>query len=310
MRLFSPQDIQQAAALLKKGELIAFPTETVYGLGALLSQESALKKIYLAKGRPSDNPLIVHLLAIQDVLQVACDIPDIFWKLSAFFSPGPLTYVLKKAPIVPAIISGGLDTIAVRFPSHPIARELLEATGEAIAAPSANLSGKPSGTQASHILEDFEDKIAGVIDGGKAPLGLESTVINLTVTPPVILRPGTVTKEAIEDVLGLQLGDKVGGEALMSPGMKYRHYAPKASIKLFTSEADFVSTLSLPSQKQAILARVNNRYPYFFPLSGESLYATLRHLDAQGFEKIIIFCDPVSLQNAALMNRLFHASKN
>ncbi len=309
MIIFSPQEIEKAASLLKQGELIAFPTETVYGLGALLSQEEALKKIYSAKGRPSDNPLIVHLADVQDVTQVAVDIPDIFWTLAAAFSPGPLTFVLKKAPAISSIISAGLETIALRFPSHPIAQELIKRAGSPIAAPSANLSGKPSGTLPSHILEDLEGKIAGVIEGGASSIGLESTVINLTTTPPVILRPGVITKEEIERVLGQKILDKVEGQPVLSPGMKYRHYAPKASIKLFTDEQDFLSYLSLPTtHKQATLARINQNYTNFFPLAATSLYATLRMLDALEFTQIVIFCDSEIVQNAALMNRLHHAS--
>ena len=306
MKIFTIDDTCKAAELLKQGELVAFPTETVYGLGAVLSQESALRKIYAAKGRPSDNPLIVHLANIEDILKVAIDIPDIFWELASIFSPGPITYVLKKAPSIPSFISGGLDTVAVRFPSHPIARRLIEQAGEPIAAPSANLSGKPSSTMLAHILEDFEGKIAGVIDGGTAPLGLESTVINLLTTPPVILRPGTITKEEIEDALKIEVDGKVEGQKVASPGMKYRHYAPKAELVLLKNESDL---LLLPiDAKQAILARVNNNYLHFFPLAGETLYATLRNLDALGFQKIAIFCDAVTQQKAALMNRLLHAS--
>jgi L-threonylcarbamoyladenylate synthase len=215
--------------------------------------------------------------------------------------------VLKKASSVPSLISGGLETVAVRFPSHPIARQLIEITGEPIAAPSANLSGKPSSTMVSHILEDFEGKIGGVIDGGVTPLGLESTVISLLTKKPTILRPGSITKEEIERVLGMPVLDKVDGQLLASPGMKYRHYAPRASVVLFTNEQDFLSLP--PSSKQAILARENCNYPNFFPLAGETLYATLRNLDALSFEKIVVFCDPITLQNAALMNRLLHASK-
>ena len=304
MRLFSDQEIFKAQELLKQEELVAFPTETVYGLGALISSEPALKKIYLAKGRPSDNPLIVHLLNIEDVLQVAVDIPEIFWKLAAAFSPGPLTFILKKAPHISPIISAGKETIAVRFPSHLIARELLKQLAAPIAAPSANLSGKPSSTLASHVLEDFEGSIAGVIDGGPSSLGLESTVINLMTDPPAILRPGTITKEEIENLLGMTILDKLDGQPLVSPGMKYRHYAPKTPIELVFNESELTH-----SPKHALLARVNNHYPNFFPLSGETLYALLRAIDAQNFDKITVFCDPITQQNKALMNRLSHASK-
>jgi len=291
MKIFSPQEIQEAAELLKKGELIAFPTETVYGLGAPVFQPLAVAKIFETKGRPADNPLIVHLSNLEQLKRVAVDIPPDFYKLAAKFFPGPLTVVLKRHPSVPSLVSAGMNTIAVRMPSHPIAHALIDAVGEPLVAPSANLSGKPSSTSVEHVCEDFEGIISGVIDGGSTQFGIESTVISLLSDPPVILRPGTITQEAIEAVLQKPIREKSAIDAILSPGMKYRHYAPHASVKLVMQEPE-------AHPKRLIVHHV----------SAEILYEILRKADREGYEEIIIVCDQKIVKDKALMNRLMHAA--
>lgn len=229
------QALQRAGAVLKAGGLVAFPTETVYGLGgdALNSQSS--RKIYAAKGRPSDNPLIVHICSFRDIYGIAARVPETAEKIAAAFWPGPLTMILEKAEKVPSETTGGLDTVAIRFPSHPVARKLIEYAGGYVAAPSANLSGKPSPTQAKYVLEDMDGRIDVIVDGDGGEIGLESTIVDLTTEPPQILRPGYITREMLESVLGRVETDAAiiapdSGQAPRAPGMKYRHYAPAGQL--------------------------------------------------------------------------------
>ena len=194
--------IEKAAGILRKGGLVAFPTETVYGLGADGLNASACKKIYEAKGRPSDNPLILHIGNISQLKDIVCDIPECAVKIIDRFWPGPVTLVFRKKPIVPDSVSGGLNTVAVRFPSNPVARAIINAAKTPVAAPSANTSGKPSPTRAKHVLHDMDGKIDMIIDGGSCEVGLESTIVDVTGKKPVILRPGGITKEMLEEVVG------------------------------------------------------------------------------------------------------------
>ncbi len=236
--LYHDDSIKLAADIIKSGGLVAFPTETVYGLGADAFLEEAAKKIYAAKGRPSDNPLIVHIANVDDVENIAKDIPDIFYTLAKKYWPGPMTIVLKKRDIIPYATSGGLDTVAVRLPGNDIARALIEAAGVPIAAPSANTSGRPSPTKASHVFEDMNSKIEMIIDGGEVGIGVESTIVDLTENTPTLLRPGAITLEMLRDVCGNVNIDPAiehllsTGEAPKAPGMKYKHYAPKADMKM------------------------------------------------------------------------------
>lgn len=218
------QYIKIGAELILQGEVVAFPTETVYGLGADAFNAEAVKKIYEAKGRPQDNPLIVHLVDYKDLETVAKDIPAIAADLYKAFCPGPLTMVLKKSPIIPDIVTAGLDTVGVRFPSHPVAIEFIKLSG-AIAAPSANASKHISPTTALHVLEDLNGKIPLIIDGGASEVGIESTIIDLTKDTPEILRPGIITIEEIEKIVKVNYCDKKIKTAL-APGMKYIHYSP------------------------------------------------------------------------------------
>lgn len=233
--------IRRAGEILKRGGLVAFPTETVYGLGANALDEKAAAKIYGAKGRPSDNPLIVHIADWEAIYKIAVDIPKEAKLLADAFWPGPLTMVLKKSDAVPLTTTGGLPTVAVRMPNHEIARALIRSGGGYVAAPSANTSGRPSPTKAQHVAEDMDGVIDMIIDGGDSHIGLESTIVDLTEGTPTILRPGYINQQMLEDVLGCVETDR----ALTSedenirpkaPGMKYRHYAPKAELFIVEGE--------------------------------------------------------------------------
>lgn len=230
---------QAAGDILRKGGLVAFPTETVYGLGANALDEKASAKIYAAKGRPSDNPLIVHIADAHMMDTLARDIPDAARKLADRFWPGPLTMILKKKAIVPDGTTGGLDTVAIRMPSHPAALKLIQVSGVCIAAPSANTSGRPSPTRAEHVMEDMDGKIDMILDGGEVGIGIESTIVDLTGDVPMILRPGYITKEMLSQAIGAVDTDpaildenKDENFRPKAPGMKYKHYAPKGDLTL------------------------------------------------------------------------------
>lgn len=234
---------EQAADILKKGGLVAFPTETVYGLGGNALDPEASKRIYAAKGRPSDNPLIVHVADVEAVELLAEEVSERAKRLMEAFWPGPLTVILKAGPVVPRETTGGLSTVALRMPDHPVALELIRAAGLPIAAPSANTSGRPSPTRAEHVAEDLDGRIDMILDGGDVGIGVESTIVDLTGEAPVILRPGYITRSMLEAVLGEVMIDpaivRINEGQLMksdeppkAPGMKYRHYAPKAPLTL------------------------------------------------------------------------------
>lgn len=223
--------INEAAEVIKNGGLCGMPTETVYGLGANIYNDEALENIFKAKGRPQDNPLIVHISKFDDIYPLVKSVPDEAVKLANAFWGGPLTIILHKSGEISDIISAGLDTVAIRLPSHPVATALIKASGCPIAAPSANISGKPSPTVAKHVIDDFNGKIDCIIDGGASFYGLESTVLDLTVEVPTILRPGAVTPGQIESVLG-KVSFSNDASAPKSPGMKYKHYAPVAPMTI------------------------------------------------------------------------------
>lgn len=234
--------MEEASQVLHRGGMVAFPTETVYGLGADALDEKASAKIYAAKGRPSDNPLIVHISDIEQLDKLVCEIPDNAKKLMDAFWPGPMTLIFKKSGLVPDGTTGGLDTVAVRMPNHKAALELIRTSGVAIAAPSANTSGRPSPTTAAHVADDLSGKIDMIIDGGAVGIGIESTIVDVTSEIPMVLRPGYITMEMLEKVVG-----KVGIDKAITgpvspdvkpkaPGMKYKHYAPKAELTMFKGE--------------------------------------------------------------------------
>ena len=229
--------IREAGRILKEGGLVAFPTETVYGLGADALNEDAAKKIYAAKGRPSDNPLIIHITNMKALEKIVSEIPEKAKKIAEKYWPGPLTMIFNKSEIVPYGTTGGLDTVAVRMPVDEIAREVIDAGGGYIAAPSANTSGRPSPTTAQHVAEDLTGRVDMIIDGGAVEIGVESSILDVTVEPPMILRPGAITKEMFEKVIGEVAVDRTlikpdSKQVPKAPGMKYRHYAPKADLTI------------------------------------------------------------------------------
>lgn len=240
--------IDEASKVLKSGGLVAIPTETVYGLGGNGLDAEAASKIYSAKGRPSDNPLIVHIADLKSLEELAVEVPESAYKLAKAFWPGPLTMILKKSDKVPYGTTGGLDTVAIRMPSHPVARELIKKSGIYIAAPSANLSGRPSPTRAEHVIEDMQGRIDMIIDGGSIDIGIESTIIDLTADTPMILRPGYITENMFSEVIGQVCFDKtvishtVTSDKPKAPGMKYRHYAPKAELTIIEGVQEAVVT--------------------------------------------------------------------
>lgn len=237
--------IRRAGEILKEGGLVAFPTETVYGLGGNALDADASAKIYAAKGRPSDNPLIVHIADWEAIEKIAAEIPPEAKKLADAFWPGPLTMILKKSDAVPKATTGGLDTVAIRMPENEVARALIRAGGGYVAAPSANTSGRPSPTCAAHVAEDLSGKIEMIIDGGDAVIGLESTIVDLTDGKPTILRPGYINQQMLEEVLeevelDRGLAEPDSGVHPKAPGMKYRHYAPKADLIIVEGDAEKV----------------------------------------------------------------------
>lgn len=242
--------IKKAAAVIREGGLVAFPTETVYGLGADALNPEAAKRIYAAKGRPSDNPLIIHIAEVKDLYRIAEDIPEEAFLLAESFWPGPLTMIVHKNANVPKETTGGMDTVAVRMPDHPVAHALIEESRCLIAAPSANASGRPSPTLAKHVAEDLGGRIPVILDGGEVGIGIESTIIDLTEDVPMILRPGYITQKMLEGVIGavktdpgiLAADSKVRPKA---PGMKYRHYAPNADL------------IIVDGQKEAVIKKIN-----------------------------------------------------
>ena len=243
----TPRDVAQGAEIIKKGGLLGIPTETVYGLGANGLDEAAVGAIFEAKGRPQDNPLILHVPS-EDWLERYCvDIPPVAYELAARFWPGPLTMILKRKDNVPDVVTAGLDTVGMRCPDCAVTREIIAAAGVPVAAPSGNSSGRPSPTTAAAMLEDMDGKVDAILDGGPCKVGVESTIIDLTVTPPRLLRPGGVTLEELEEVLGeVAVDDAVRrlmdpGEKPRAPGMKYRHYAPKAPVTVVKGDPDMTA---------------------------------------------------------------------
>ncbi len=243
-RHLTPRDAREAADILRRGGLVAFPTETVYGLGANGLDAEAVGRIFEAKGRPQDNPLILHIPDAGHLERYCRDIPGAAYDLARRFWPGPLTMILKRKAVVPDAVTAGLDTVGMRCPDHPVAHDILELCQLPVAAPSANTSGRPSPTTAAATLEDMEGKIDAVVDGGPCRVGVESTIIDLTVSPPRLLRPGGITLEALREALGEVAVDEAVTKLMSTndkpraPGMKYRHYAPKAPVTVVRGQPD------------------------------------------------------------------------
>lgn len=324
------QAIGQAAAIIRRGGLVAFPTETVYGLGGDATNCEAVKKIYQAKGRASDNPLIIHIAAMSDLARYAAAVPESAKKLAAAFWPGPLTMILPKKEIIPAAVSGGLDTVAVRLPSDQIARSLIRAAGTAIAAPSANLSGKPSPTTPAHVIADLNGRVEMILAAGSCTVGLESTVISLTGATARLLRPGGITYEMLCRVLGdveIDAGvtHRVDDRArVASPGMKYKHYAPNARLTLVKGGAPacarYIKAHILDPGKEGVVC-FDEETPLYagyrvFPYGGrdqdnqqgQRLFAVLRSLDQAGITRAYVRCPDTAGVGLAVYNRLLRAA--
>lgn len=319
-RLIDSSVIRRGAKLLQKGELVAFPTETVYGLGADASSAEAVEKIFEAKGRPQDNPLIVHI-GERSQLQEIVDgqLPPGAKKLMDHFWPGPLTLIMSKGDVISDKTTAGLKTVAVRMPSHPAALALIRASGLPVSAPSANISGRPSPTRAEHVYKDLQGRIPYIIDGGHCPVGVESTVLDLRKTRPIVLRPGGIPREKISDVLNKEVKiknkeEKTGEETPLSPGMKYRHYAPEAPIKLFSE----LSPDNLQIFQQFLIKEEHKRIALI--LSREGLQILRDRLDKKKninkkmnieygvfVDKKIFFCAIGSRKDSSTVaRRLFH----
>ena len=327
-----PVGIAKAGKILKDGGLVAFPTETVYGLGGDALNASSSVRIYEAKGRPSDNPLIVHIAKIDDLKPLTSDLPGSALALAKAFWPGPLTMILPKSDLVPKETTGGLDTVAVRMPSHPAALALIEAAGGYVAAPSANTSGRPSPTTAAHVLEDLDGRIDCVIDGGQVGIGIESTIVDLTSPVPQVLRPGFISLEMLAGVLGEVIMDKglaPGSDVHpKAPGMKYRHYAPKAEMIIVEGpEADVIRKIeSLAGEDEAagkkvgIIAASESAASYGCGIVrtigtrsdaltiSSHLYALLREFDELGIDRIYSEAFEEGQLGEAIMNRLLKAA--
>lgn len=320
-------DYQQAVDILEGGGVVAFPTETVYGLGAIATNEQAVQKIFDAKGRPSDNPLIVHIGHKEDVKKYAMDISEDAEKLMDAFWPGPLTLVFEKLPgIVAENVTPGVNTVGVRVPDHPVALHLLCELGQALAAPSANRSGKPSPTKASHVEQDLQGCIPLILDGGPTGVGVESTVLDMTTTPPTILRPGGATREMIEAIIGpvQYTANELTEEAPRSPGMKYLHYAPEAP--LFVIEPDrkkiqhAIVSFRKEGKKIAVIGPDEfstldaDWYFAVGPLHDNEaiathLYNAIRQCDLTDADLILAVETDMTGFGAAVMNRLLKASE-
>ncbi len=314
--------LKRAAQIIRSGGLVAFPTETVYGLGANALNPDAARKIFLAKDRPPDDPLIVHIAHAHELVTLARQIPQRAWDLAERFWPGPLTLVLPKTDRVPTVTTGGLDTVAVRMPSHPIAHQLIELSGVPIAAPSANRFGRPSSTTAQHVKEDLDGRIELILDGGPTPIGVESTVLDMTQDPPMILRPGGVTLEELHAILGaVQMMHPMDREAAMrSPGTRARHYAPRAKLVLAASSEleQLVARLRQSGTRVGVLARARPlacgpsviQMPMDLTEYARRLFAALRELDAQGVDVIVVEQLEESGLGRTIMDRLRRASYN
>ena len=330
----APEDLALGAEIINRGGRVIFPTETVYGLGANALEEKAVRSIYDAKGRPTDNPLIVHIADFEDVEALAETIPEKAKVLMEKFWPGPLTIILKRKPCVPDVVTAGLDTVGIRMPENEIARAFIRECGVPVAAPSANVSGRPSPTKAEHVREDMNGKIDMLIDGGSVGIGLESTIMDMTVEPPMLLRPGYITREMLEQTIGEiridpSLMEGVGeGVKPKAPGMKYRHYAPKAELTIVEGElervAEEINRLAQEKQEQGhstgIIATEETKAFYKEAqvrvigtrqdeeTIARHLFAVLREFDESGTE--YIFSEAFSEENLgqAIMNRLVKAA--
>jgi L-threonylcarbamoyladenylate synthase len=314
--------IERAAALIRGGGLVAFPTETVYGLGADATSERAVQKIFVAKRRPADNPLIAHVADRQMLDTVASEIDSRAERLIERFWPGPLTLVLRRRPTVAAAVTAGLDTIAVRMPENRVALELIRRAARPIAAPSANVSGRPSPTRAEHVLRDLDGRIDMIIDGGATNIGIESTVLDLTTDLPVILRPGWITRELLSEAVGPISAQSSVEELQRSPGTRHRHYSPRARVILVEqSSPRFIAQLSKEHLQNGPVGfigsariAIDDAGFYAINLDGtakdyaRSIYGALRELDQKGVSVILVEAINEAREGAAVMDRLRRAA--
>ena len=325
--------LARAGEILKQGGLVAFPTETVYGLGANALDEEAARKTYAAKGRPSDNPLIVHIADVEALSAIVETIPEKAKRVMAKFWPGPLTLIFHKKDIVPLGTTGGLQTVAVRMPEDEIARGLIRAAGGYVSAPSANTSGRPSPSTAQHVADDMDGKIEMIIDGGSVEIGVESSILDMTVDPPMILRPGAITKEMLEEVIGTVTVDTAllsdaSGAAPKAPGMKYRHYAPKAQLMIVNGEPKeavraikqiayeqerlgykvgiIATTETLGSYTRGVIKTIGSRSNE--GSIAKNLYKVLREFDEEDVDYIYSEAFDAEGMGIAIMNRLDKAA--
>ncbi|MFC4410678.1 L-threonylcarbamoyladenylate synthase [Chungangia koreensis] len=328
MEVNEERSYEIAADYLNNGEVVAFPTETVYGLGAVATNQGAVTKIFEAKGRPSDNPLIVHIGSKEEVEKYAVEVPAHAKVLMEHFWPGPLTLIMKVKPgVLAENVTAGLDTVGIRMPDHPVALKLLQTVKQPVAAPSANRSGKPSPTEAEHVYHDLEGKIPLILNGGATGIGVESTVLDVTTATPVILRPGGVTKEMLEEIIGpvedsipFGVGEK---EAPRAPGMKYQHYAPDSPVYLIEQNYEnieqAISELHNDGKKVAFIgpdAFLDTGADWFFSTGSledlseftKSLYAALRACDDTEADVILATATKREGVGAAIMNRLEKAA--
>ena len=328
------EELKVICNLIKNGELVIFPTETVYGIGANALDKDAVSKIFVAKGRPADNPLIVHIADKRDIEKYVREITPVEQKLIDSFMPGPFTLILPKKDIIPDIVSGGLDTIGIRMPSNVIARGIISFSGVPVAAPSANVSGRPSGTSIEDIRKELEGKVSAIIDGGETEIGLESTVVKVIHEIPVILRPGKITDKDIIDAVGIakydnKIFEKVTEEQIVeSPGMKYKHYAPNTKCKMVYCEDELdqifyinryirqykgdVALLSFDEHREKIVVSDSR----FISLGSKNnleeiarnIYSALRKADSINAEVILIEGVKREGIGIAIMNRLLRAA--
>ena len=320
-------EIERAAGYLKKGEIAAIPTETVYGLAANAFDENAVKKIFAAKGRPQDNPLIVHIAEKEELYSLARVVPPKALELADRYWPGPLTMILPKKDCVPDVVSAGLDTVAIRMPSHPTARAVIKAAGFPLAAPSANISGFPSPSCAEYVKDDMDGRIACIVDSGDCEYGIESTVVTLATNPPRLLRPGGITHAQLEAVLGkTDIDDAVlnplkAGKTAASPGMKYKHYAPKARLSIVTGDFESFSEFVKKHKNEADFALVFEGEQDRLPLpcvcfgkeddslsQAHALFDALRELDALGAQKVFVRSPSREGVGLGVCNRLYRAA--
>jgi len=331
-QLLGPKEVGRAAEILRSGGLVGIPTETVYGLGADGLNPGAVKNIFLAKGRPQDNPLILHIPEASWLERYCRDIPEAAWRLAERFWPGPLTMILPRRPVVPDVVTAGLDTVGMRCPDHDLCRAVIRAAGVPVAAPSGNLSGKPSPTTARHMLDDMDGRIDAILDGGPCQVGVESTIVDLTCTPPRLLRPGGIPLEELRDVLGEVAVDAAvvrplgEGEKPKAPGMKYRHYAPKAPVTVVTGDpaeaAGYIARHAAPEdgvicfheykdlfKKQSELRPVMDLGP-----AGDKeeqarhIFDALRQFDSTDVPVIWAQCPDTAGMGLAVVNRLSKAA--